>query len=405
LPAGKEPVSPGFVTHRDFAINTWFSQTNKSFPVFPLAFPLNVIIFVCLSFPTAPLLMHTLRFRLLWFLGCFSWLGTIAPLAAQEPVPPLPLFTSHELVEATLHFDIQDVQEDRRANPDYHPAIFSYVDEAGDTLRMNVEVKARGKYRLDPTVCNFPPLRMKFKDDDDDLPPLFRGQGKLKMVTHCQSDDYILREYYLYRLYNLLTDISFRVRLFRIQYVDLQGQLPTETHFSFFIEDEDDVAARHGAVEVRDDVDLDTESVDREMLTLVHVFNYLIANKDFNIPMRQNLKVITNPDPKGKPIPVPYDFDWAGIVDASYTKLSGREDEDAYEKRQVFKALCRSQEEYDVVFETFRAAQDEIWALYETSPYLEPATIKRTLKWYKSFYKQIKKEKEVQATFVEACKE
>jgi hypothetical protein len=338
------------------------------------------------------------------FLVLISLWGGLLPLSAQ-PEAPLPLFTNHELVEATLHLDIQDIQEDRYANPEYHPAIFSYANEKGDTVRMNVKVKARGKYRLDPTVCNFPPLRMKFKGDKDDLPPLFQGQGKLKMVTHCQSDDYILREYYLYRLYNLLTDISFRVRLFRITYVDLQRQLPPETHFSFFIEDKDDVAARHGAKEVRDDVALAPESVDKDMLTLVHVFNYMIANKDFNIPMRQNLKIITNPQPKGKPIVVPYDFDWAGIVDASYTKLTGRADEDAYEKRQVFKPLCRSREEFEQVFEKFREVKPEVWALFETSPYLESATIKRVLKLFKGFYKDIKKEKQVQANFLDQCEE
>ncbi|MEZ4776692.1 MAG: hypothetical protein R3D00_26185 [Bacteroidia bacterium] len=334
------------------------------------------------------------RFVLLWiFSACFL-------LSIHAQPQALPLFSSEDLLQITLETDLKAFLSDRGGDPDYHDAKLSVTDATGQIQQGEVEIKARGKFRRDEMICHFPPIRVKFSKKKK-TPEVFQGQSKLKLVTHCDDEQYVLREYYIYKVYNLLTEKSFRVRLAKIKYVDVNGEMPSEEAFGFFIEDEEDMAARNGENAIEDDVPIASEDVDEAQTTLVHVFNYMIANKDFRIPSPpQNMKIITHGNTK--PVPVPYDFDWAGMVDAAYTKLA-YEKGPSYEKRQVFKPLCRTKEEYEVVFNQLRAIRSDVENLYKSSPYLDPKIIKESLKYYKSFYKTIDNDKMVDEIFVQSC--
>ncbi|MEZ4827722.1 MAG: hypothetical protein R3C61_15780 [Bacteroidia bacterium] len=311
---------------------------------------------------------------------------------------PLTNFSSHFTIEA----DMKAFLNDRGSNPDYHDATLSLTEATGRIIQSEIEMKVRGNFRRDPLTCHFPPTRIKFSKKKE-YPAVFQGQSKLKLVTHCADEQYVLREYYIYKVYNLLTDKSFQVRLAKIRYVDSKGEIPTEEAFAFFIEDEEDLAARHGETPIEEDIPITYDDIDEEQATLVHVFNFMIANKDFRLTTpQQNTKIITHGNTK--PLPIPYDFDWAGMVDAPYTKLT-YEKGSSYETRQVFKSLCRTKEEYEVVFGKIRAVKDKIEDLYKTSPYLDPAIVKETLKYYKNFYKLIDNDKKVDEIFVQACKE
>ncbi|MEM7368871.1 MAG: hypothetical protein AAF587_09720 [Bacteroidota bacterium] len=314
------------------------------------------------------------------------------PLSGQT------LFDEESPLILTLETDIEALQADRLGSPKYHSATLRYMHGEHKVIQ-EINIRARGRFRRDPYVCEFPPLHYKFPKDEA-LPAPFQKQKKLKVVTHCREDEFIYREYYLYKIYNLLTEKSFRVRLAEITYVDSKGKVPNETHPGFFIESEKAMAKRNKAKPVDEDIQLKSEEVDREMLTLMHIFNYMIANRDFGVEVRQNLKIITNGD--GRPVTVPYDFDWAGIVDASYTQTPGTKKSMYYERRR-FKPLCRTREEFDSSFDKFRATKSEVINMYKQSPYLSKEKIKETLKYLKNFYKNIEKEKVIQKVFVDSC--
>jgi len=80
-----------------------------------------------------------------------------------------------------------------------------------------VTLSVRGITRRKKEICAFPPLRVEFpqKPGPDSI---FKGQKRLKLVTHCQRDyqQYLLLEYTAYRLYRALTPESFNVRLARL---------------------------------------------------------------------------------------------------------------------------------------------------------------------------------------------
>jgi len=309
-----------------------------------------------------------------------------------------PLFQSEEPLQLTLKADLSAFEADRSMKADYHKAKLLYSIE-GKEIEVPMKMKVRGRFRRDQTICNFPPVKVNFKKGG--LPHPFEDQDKLKLVTHCQGDETILREYYVYKIYNLITPTSFRVRLARITYVDEAENLPAETHWAFFIESEEHLADRNAALPIDEDLILRKPDVNRQMLATVHLFNYMIANSDFDITVRQNVKIIGNG--RKKPIVVPYDFDWAGIVAAPYTIRNDDKKHPYYERRR-FKNLCLSDQEWEELLNEFNNKKEDILDLYQNSPYLSNESIRESVKLLKKSFRHINRKKTREEVFQKKCK-
>ena len=166
---------------------------------------------------------------------------------AQQPgvhTAENPFFTQSEAIELSLSLPLAAVLSDRGARPRLHPATLAYQTAAATTKTMAVQVQVRGNRRKDPAVCGFPPLLVKFAPE---APPgtLFGPATELKLTTHCLADKYTLREYLVYKLYNALTDISYRVRLCRITYRDNGGRANATVRYAFFLESTEALARRN----------------------------------------------------------------------------------------------------------------------------------------------------------------
>jgi hypothetical protein len=308
------------------------------------------------------------------------------------------LFSSDEAISFTLTTDIEALQNDRNTDPDYHDAWLRGVGADGEGYEMKVQIKARGNFRRNDLTCQFPPLRIRFSKGDS-LGP-FDPDKKLKLVTHCDADRYIKREYMVYRTYNQLSPWSLKVRPAKIIYRDTLKKVPDETHFAFFIEDLESFCAQRGGWE-EDPKKVAMDTVDRDMLTLVHIFQYMIGNPDHSVDRLKNTKLVCFPDKS--PIPIPYDFDWSEVVDAPYTKLPGETRQSSMFKKRKFKPLCRTEEEFEAVFDHFEAEKDQIWSLYENSPWMDKEDRDYSLKYYKDFYKTIRSGRKVNSIFLSNC--
>ena len=136
-----------------------------------------------------------------------------------------------------------------------HPAQLSYYDLLrSESIALPLSLVVRGNFRRNANNCDFPPLYLDFAKKKT-KGTLFAKQNKLKLVTHCQAEDYVVREYMIYKLYNQLTPLSFRARLAKVSYVDSLRKRATETRWGFLIEDEDDVAKRNKLVELKQGVE------------------------------------------------------------------------------------------------------------------------------------------------------
>ena len=251
----------------------------------------------------------------------------LAPLQAQEDeAKPAKLFESEELLEITLTAPWQELVR----KPSYtgtYPATLEYRDAEGNTVQHQLTVERRGVKRQE--ACDFPPVKWRFEKDEV-KGTLFRGQKSIKMVTHCKRakryEQYYRLEMAAYRIYNLLTDYSFKVRPLKVNYKDSDRGKADEDRFAFIIEDDSDVAKRNDLKKLVIPRAKSTR-LDKETTSTFALFQLLIANLDWSAlkgpdpeECCHNVKLIGNePLQDSDPIfPVPYDFDSAGIVNAPY---------------------------------------------------------------------------------------
>jgi hypothetical protein len=240
-------------------------------------------------------------------------------------------------------------QINRRKDDRRYPATLAWTDPEGRTQSLAVTVEVRGRSRRE--LCRFPPLRLRFTCAQPESSP-FRTQRALKLVTHCghgaRWERYVARELAAYRIYNQLTDYSFRVRPVLIHYHDSRRGSSDDPRPAFLIEDERAMARRLGLERVRGN-HFRPDQLDPESMSRFALFQWLIGNVDWSVLSSpgdrrccHNARLL-GPDPEtGLYHPVPYDFDASGLVDSHYSappaQLGLR---DIRERR--YRGFCRHQ--------------------------------------------------------------
>jgi hypothetical protein len=246
--------------------------------------------------------------------------------AARAQADGAPLFMSQDIMEVRMEVPVYTLIRER-PDEEYLDGSFFYTGVDGKEHKLDLKLRTRGRYRRQQKTCRLPPIRLNFrkgqvKDTE------FAGQDKLKLVTHCKTSDryeqLVLREYLAYRILNTLTDESFRARLMRINYIDTDGKETEMSRYGFVIEDKDDIGARIGK-KLYSVPSVKYEELQPEATALVGIFEYMIGNTDFSLvagPANDDCchnNVLYLGD-DGRATPIPYDFDFAGLVSAPYAE-------------------------------------------------------------------------------------
>jgi hypothetical protein len=313
------------------------------------------------------------------------------------------LFTSEEPLDLTITGPIHDVVRDTGDEPEEHEGTLSYVDELGDTVTLDLKLRTRGNFRRQRKICDFPPIRLNLKKGQ--VPgTVFANQDKLKLVTHCQQgkdeyEQYVLQEYMIYRTWALFTDIGFQVRLARITYVDTSGEDETITKHGFLIEDEDEVASRLNAelVEVEG---LHPREGQWEFMGIMDIFQYMIGNTDWSVPGLHNIRLL---DKDFEYYAVPYDFDFAGVIDAPYAKPDGSLRIKSVRDR-MFRGFCRAPQELNPVLALFNEKKEDIYSLVRGVDGLNDRTEESILEYYDDFFDTINDDRSITREFHRACR-
>ena len=324
------------------------------------------------------------------------------PADSTPPRAPDRLFEATEPLDLTLKADFGAINKNRGNEKRDQPGVLSYVTAAGDTVALDVQLHTRGHFRL--ARCQYPPLKVVFNRDQTPH-TTFAHQGSLKLTVQCRGGqgyaNYLLEEYLIYRAYNLLTDRSFRVRLARVSYVDVNGKHAPEMRRAFFVED-DDRMARRNATHVIDQKGLSQGDVDVEQMGVAVVFQYMIGNTDWAVSALHN--IVLTEDSTGVVYPVPYDFDWSGVISTPYAQPDPRLNLPNVRQR-AFRGMCRSPQDLATLFARFNARKDTIYALYRgmAAEGLEAKRISQALDYYDEFFKTINDPGRTRREFILAC--
>lgn len=320
-------------------------------------------------------------------------------------LPDAPLFKSEALIDATLTTNFKAVRKDKSETAPWHAATISYTDNSatGGKRTVPLRVRTRGIWRL--KNCEFPPLRFNFANKEV-KGSVFHDVDEPKLVSYCRStttyEQYVLQEFQLYRIYRLLTPISHQVRLFRMSYADSASGKVESTHFAFIVEDPASVAARAGGKILKSQGAM-PEDLEPETATLSYLFQYMIGNTDFSISGLHNAELIALPT--GMNLPIAYDFDFSGAVNATYAAPDVSLPIKTVRNR-LYRGFCSENAEVARLLPRFQEKKAAIYALY-TDPLgqlMAPRVVKETLAYFDEFYATIGNPKDVEKRILKECR-
>ncbi len=314
-----------------------------------------------------------------------------------------PLFASDEPLMIKLRTDIAWIRDTRSDSTEVDGTLWFPGDD-GSVLEVPLEVRARGEFRRAKRNCNFPPLRLDFPKGEMDG-TVFEGQDKLKLVTPCHDSrdsyqEYVLKEYLVYKTLGILTPSGNRVRLVEITYEDIEDDYDARTKIGFLIESDEQMAARNGA-DLEEWNRFPPPAVDGDHAVIQSLFQYLIGNSDWSATRFHNVKLIRHED--GRYLTVPYDFDFAGAVNARYA-----DPPEDYPIRRVtdryFRSYCRPEFEFETLSTFFNAKKAEIMALYEGFEMLKEDRRRDVLNFYEDFWEMMDDERKFDRQILRNCK-
>lgn len=290
-----------------------------------------------------------------------------------------------ELVKAEIETDLDSLMNSKKTETEV-PATLTFEDGGKMEQKWAITLQVRGKFRR--RTCQFPPLRLNFSKKDLNAKGM-KTHNNLKLVVHCldseAGDEYVLREYLAYKLYQRLSPESYRVQLLRVKYKDSKKK-KTFTHFAILMEDEDELAERLGGKVCEDCYNLPKEKFRSENVNMQDLFQYLIGNTDWSAPMARNLKLMeTSKD--GKFIMIPYDFDFSGFVSAPYASVDAVTMGVKTVKERVFLGFAQSPEEMETTVKHYKYKEKELNDVIKKFKWISLESKEHLLEYLNSFYR------------------
>jgi len=310
------------------------------------------------------------------------------------------LFDSDEIMEFTLRGDMKSLFRDRGDESQYYPATIHYKTSDNE-FNIPLKIRTRGHFRKMASNCKYPPILLNFAKKLTPKNAVFYGQDKIKLVTPCRGELYVVQEYLVYKLYNLITPKSFKARLVKVVYQDTVKNKSTDPYFGILLEEEDQMAKRNQSNILKRN-GVRPESTQKEDFLIMAVFQYMIGNTDWSVQYRQNIKLIYI-DSSSQPSVVPYDFDHAGIVRTPYAKPAEELKMNSTLERR-YRGYCMPEmEQFKEVFELFNQHKDGFYAVYDENPLISSSYKKQTRKFLDAFFETINDPKKAQKAFSYPC--
>ena len=312
------------------------------------------------------------------------------------------LFKGDDILHFKLIGKLNDLFNDRSDNVSYHPILLQYTGQDSELVSIQIMVKTRGHFRRLKINCKMPPLLLDFPKEQNKK-SIFNGQHKLKLVVPCQGDDYVVREWLVYKLYNLISENSFRAKLALVDFEDSLNKRKPETQYCILLEDEKNVAERNGGHVWKPKL-LPMQKTNKQEFQKMAVFEYLIGNTDWSVPYLQNIVLILKDSTK-TPVAIPYDFDHAGIVDASYAGPAPELGINSNRDR-LYRGYCETDKKnFAQTFALFNKLKQDIYDLYANCPLLSKSYIKFINRYLDDFYETINNDRIIENEFGKPCRE
>ena len=332
------------------------------------------------------------------------------PVSAAERKPPTRLFAADQPITATLRGPISAVASTPSPSRTARPAVLELVSPAAE--QHAILLSPRGLTRRQKKTCTFPPLRVEFTARPA-ATSTFERQKRLKLVTHCRNSpghqNHVLLEYAAYRMFNLISPTGLRVRLGSFDYVEPSGRT-VASRIGFFIEDPDDSASRNGLAEVRTTGRVAPTQLDPAAAARAALFQYMIGNIDWSMRAGpagdtccHNFRLLAAAaNAQAALVPVPYDFDASGLVDAPYAVPNEQLGMNSVRERR-YRGYCLHNGHALAAAAEFRARRGDLLAVLAAIPQLEDRRRSSASAFLDGFFRDIATDEEVRRRVLKTC--
>ena len=302
--------------------------------------------------------------------------------------------------EVILKTNFDSLIKNKKISTKHYPGTILFKSGGGKEIKMKVKIEPRGRSRR--RVCSsMPPLKIDFPKKALEEIGLYPGCDKLKLVTNCNdtenSDQVLMKEYWIYNLYNKVTSQSYQVFPVKITYVNENNPDDRIQRFAFFIESNEELALRLKG----ESINMFGTTPDKLESTSYHntlLFQYMIGNLDWDIKVQRNVKFI-KPGIEGKPILVPYDFDFSGLVKAPHARLNPDYNQKKIEERFP-QGKFANKEALMNTAQAFRNLEKEGFRCYMECPILDKPVKKKMNKYLTSFFRILRDKSYLQELFL-----
>ncbi|MGB4845720.1 MAG: hypothetical protein WBP16_14735 [Ferruginibacter sp.] len=322
---------------------------------------------------------------------------TQAVFSQQPVIDKIAFFEDSSILNVVIETDISKLISKKLKDDQVFPGKFIINYPDAGKMEVDIDLAARGNFRR--KTCYVPPLKLTF---DKDTTAATAALKSLKLVTSCNTygdyDQYVLKEFLVYKIYNLLTAKSLRVRLFNVEYRDNVGKNKAMQSNAFLIEDIKDAAKRNNC-RLWQTTKIPQETTDRKHMTLVALFQYMIGNTDWSVSTGHNVKlIITRSDEIIRPYTIAYDFDFSGLVNTDYSNPDPILKIQSVRER-LYRGFTRTADEVNEVLQIFTQQQHNIYSLINNFDLLSARNKKNMIDYLDEFYSLIKNPKKLNSEF------
>lgn len=283
----------------------------------------------------------------------------------------------------------------------YLPAQIVMVPHRGDTMSLPLKVRTRGNMRLN--ICSFPPVKLKF-DKGELAKRSLSPQNEIDLVHPCHEgevyEQYILKEYLAYKLYQQLSPVSYHVQLVKIHYLNADSSEANKPSYAFLVENSDELAERLNGKRNKTEI-ISKNGIDDGSMLRLCLFQYMIGNTDWNIRNRHNLEFLVVPG-YNLLVPVPYDFDYSGLVAASYAAHHESLKLPAITAR-YYQGLCASGDDVEKHLQYFRDRKQILLSTCQQMQGINDRALNHTLGYLEEFFEIIENPKKTQSFITRHC--
>ncbi len=325
-----------------------------------------------------------MRKHLLLFFIVFPLMWNSCHEHAELTQTPFIYFQDESIVELIINTDIDDLLT-KEEDPSYQDAQIILKKNGGEEEHFHLETKPRGVFRK--ANCAFPPLKIRFPDEVLEAGG-FKDYPTLKLVTHCEEelgyDQLIIKEYLTFKLYNVLTDNSFRTQLLKVTYCDANKKHDNIERFGFVIEHPRELADRMNGRILSEKYGA-PKNIHKPQYKIFTLFQYMVGNTDWGLSNRHNVKLIQpNAGDIKIPMPVPYDFDFCGLVDAPYA--IPHHNHPIKDVKERYFQWRGGEEDFTDVFDLFQSKKEALLDVCRDCKYLTEESRSEMLAYLESFF-------------------